>query len=265
MIELDVRVEIEEVTRYLTDLQRKQIPFATKNALNTVAFNAMRVGRDYLQANIDRPTPFTVKSWYVRRKATKTRPEAVVGWSDYLSQKRIGEGGQFAGAEYYLSQHWTGGPRKNKAFERQLQRAGIMPPNTQAVPGEAAEEIGMIDRYGNMKGPALVAILSAVGSFDQMGYNANATVRQSKRLGRSKAAAKHVYWAGKPGKNTPNGIWLLDEKHSRRGRLRPVIVFVRRANYARRLDIDAVSAQVQRSGFREAFEKELAHAIRTAK
>jgi|GEM_PF-5912326 len=36
-------------------------------------------------------------------------------------------------------------------------------------------------------GGVLVAILSAVGSFDEMGYSANATVRQSRRLGKSRA------------------------------------------------------------------------------
>lgn len=265
MIEIDVRADIRAATEFLTDLQRKQIPFATVRALNTVAFNAMRVGREYLQANLDKPTPFTVKSWYVRRKATKAKPEAVVGWSDYVSQKRIGEGGQFAGAEYYLAQHWAGGGRRNKAFERQLQRRGIMPDGMQAVPGDSAQELGMMDRYGNMKGSVLVAILSAVGSFDEMGYQANATTRQSKRMSREKSASKRVYWAGKPGNNTPNGIWMIDDKHSKRGRLRPVIVFVKPGRYSKRLDIEAVSRQVQQRGFREAFEQELAHAIRTAK
>lgn len=265
MIVLDVQADVSAATAFLTDLERQQIPFATSRALNTVAFNAMRAGRDYLRANIDRPTPFTTSSWYVRRKATKTSLTAVVGWSDYVSQKRIGEGGQFAGAEYYLSQHWTGGGRKLKAFERQLQRSGLMPAGMQAVPGQAAEELSMMDKYGNIKGSVLVAILSAVGSFDEIGYSANATVRQSRRLGKSRAAAKRIYWAGKPGKNTPNGIWMLDDKHSARGRLRPVIVFVRPGNYRKRLDIEAVSRDVQRRGFREAFEVELAHAIRTAR
>lgn len=265
MIEMDVRADIRAATEFLSDLDRKQIPFATARALNTVAFNAMRIGREYLKSNLDRPTPFTVNSWYVRRKATKAKPVAVVGWSDFVSQKRIGEGGRFAGAEYYLSQQWTGGQRKVKAFERQLQRSGILPAGMQAVPGKAADDLGMIDRYGNMKGPVLVAILSAIGSMDEMGYSANATVRQSKRMSRSKAASKRVYWAGKPGKNTPSGIWMIDEKHSKRGRLRPVIVFVKPGQYKRRLNIDEVSNNVQRKGFREAFERELAYAISTAK
>lgn len=265
MIEISVQADIKAATQYLTDLQRKQIPFATSRALNTVAFNAMRAGRDYLQAKLDKPTTFTVKSWYVRRKATKDNLVAVVGWSDYVSQKRIGEGGQFAGAEYYLAQHWSGGGRKLKAFERQLQRRGIMPAGMQAVPGAAAEELGMIDRYGNMKGSVLVAILSAVGSFDEMGYQANATVRQSRRMGRAKSAAKRIYWAGKPGKNTPNGIWMIDDKHSQRGRLRPVLVFVKPGRYPKRLDIDALARDVQQRGFREAFEQELANAISTAR
>jgi len=243
----------------------KQIPFVLKEALNAVAFQAMREGRDYLQKNIDRPTPWTVKSWYVRKKADKKSLVAVVGWSDYLSQKRIQEG-QYAGAEFYLAQHWNGGQRKLKAFERQLIKRRIMPAGMQAVPGKAAEDLNMIDKYGNMKASVLVAILSAVGSFDEMGYSANATVRQSKRLGASKMAAKFVYWAGKPGPNTPNGIWMLDEKFKRgRGRLRPVIVFVKPGNYRKRLDLDTISKTVEKRDLPREIDKAIEYAIRTAK
>jgi hypothetical protein len=263
-ISIDVK-GIDAVMRRMS-AYKDQFPFAMSRALNNVAFSAMREGQAYLEKNIDRPTRFTVKSWYVRKKATKRDLVAVVGWSDYLSQKRVGEGGYYAGAEYYLSQHWNGGGRKLKAFEKQLIRRGIMPANTNAVPGKAAYDLGMIDRYGNMKGSVLVAILSAVGAFDEMGYTSNATVRQSKRMSAAKSAAKKVYWAGKPGPNTPNGIWMLDERYRRgRGRLRPVIVFVKPSAYKKRLNIEAVAKTVEQRDMVREFTMELDKAIKTAR
>lgn len=242
----------------------KQIPFAVSRALNAVAFQAMREGQQHIRQKIDRPTQFTVKSWYVRRKAKKTDLTAVVGWSDYLSSKRIQEG-VFAGAEFYLSQHWNGGPRKYKAFERQLRNKGFLPNGMFAVPGKAADDLGMIDRFGNMKGSVIVAIMSSIGALDELGYTSNATVRQSKKMGAAKSAAKKVYWAGKPGKNTPLGIWMIDEKFSKRGRLRPVMIFVRTPRYRKVLDIDAVAKTVQQRDLRREFEKAMDYALATAR
>lgn len=236
----------------------KQAKFAAANALNSVAFDGMREGRKHIEQNLDRPTRWTVSSWYVRKKATKNDLVAVVGWSDYLQNKRGNA------ADYYLSQHWNGGRREYKAFEQRLIRAGIMPSGMYAVPGQAAEEMGMIDRYGNMKGGVLVAILSALSAFKESGYNANASTRQAKRLSANKMASRQVYWAGKPGKNTPNGIWAIDDKHSKRGRLRPVIVFVRTPAYRKRMDLDTVANKV-RNGFDAAFQTAYAKALATAR
>lgn len=236
----------------------KQARYAARVALNNQAFKAMREGRSALSAGLDRPTRWTITSWYVRRKATREKLEAVVGWSDYLANKSGNA------ADYYLSQHWNGGRREHKAFEKRLIRAGIMPAGMYAVPGKAAEDLKMIDPHGNMKGSVLVAILSAVQAFGESGYNANATTRQSKRMSASKMASRLVYWAGKPGKNTPNGIWVLDDKYSKRGRLRPVLVFVRAPAYKRRLDLKSIATKAQ-TGFEAEFKAAYAKAMATAR
>lgn len=261
-----IKVKIEGAQAAMARLagQQKQVAYAASRALNTLAFKAMKEGQDHIRQRINQPTNFTVKSWYVRRKATKQKMEAVVGWSDYLSSKRT-QDGQFAGAEYYLAQHWNGGGRKYKAFEKHLSRTGILPAGMFAVPGQAAADLGMIDASGNMKASVIVAIMSGVGGFDELGYQANATVRQSKRRSASARAKRHVYWAGKPGKNTPAGIWVIDDKHSDRGRLRPVIVFVRAPRYRVRLDIGVIHQRVVAAGFRAEFDKELAAALRSAR
>ena len=243
----------------------KQVAYAASRAINTMAFEAMRAGKDHIRQKIDRPTNFTVNSWYVRRKASKERLEAVVGWSDFLSSKRIAEG-MDAGAEFYLAQHWNGGGRRYKAFERQLLARGVLPRGMFAVPGAAAEELGMIDSYGNMRSGVIVQILSSLGVMDEMGYTSNATVRQSKRLSGRRIAQRYVYWAGKPGKNTPLGIWIIDDKHSARGRLRPVIVFVKSPVYRVRLDLEAVKAKtLTNANFDRLFRQELDAAMRTAR
>jgi hypothetical protein len=238
---------------------QKQVRFAASKALNNIAFKAMRDGRAHVQANLNNPTPWTVKAWYVRKKATKADLVAAVGWSDYLSNKRG------HAAEYYLGQHWTGGGRKQKAYESHMQRSGLLPAGHFTVPGAAAKEMKMLDARGNFKGGAIVAIMSALGAFDQRGFTANATARQSKKRSANKSASKQVYWAGKPGKNTPNGIWALDEKFGKgRGRLRPIMVFVSRANYRKRLDLDKIAAQAVAT-FDIEFKREMANAIATAR
>ena len=230
MIKIDVR-GLDDVRRML-DAGSKNAKLAARNTINSLGFYALNQGRKHIQASLDRPTPWTVKSWYLRRKATAEKLEAVVGWSDYLANKSMNT------SDYYLSQHWTGGKRQHKAFENRLIRANIMPGGMYAVPGQAADDLKMIDKYGNMKGSVLVAILSGVMA---LGGDVNQNARGRGRLSANKRAAKQVYWAGKPGKNTPPGIWMIDEKFSNRGRLRPILIFVKSVRYKKRLDLKPIA------------------------
>lgn len=236
----------------------KQVRYAASRALNTAAFAAMREGRKQIEGALDRPTKWTLSSWYVRRKADKTNLTAVVGWSDYLVNK------QFKGPDYYLAQHFAGGRRKNKRFEDRLIAAGLMPAGHQVAIGKAAQEMGMIDGHGNIKGGVITAILSALQALSGPGSNGNAAGR--KRDSRNKSAMRQVYWAGKPGPNTPNGIWALDEKfRGGRGRLRPVLIYVKPGNYRKRLDLQRIADAVVVRTFNAEFAKEYANALRTAR
>ncbi|CAL8474567.1 hypothetical protein [Caballeronia sp. S22] len=77
MINLKVKVDTKSIDRNLTDLVRRQIPFAKAQAINAVA-ERVRAGE---QANFKEtfraPSPFTVNSVAVR-KATKSNPVATV-------------------------------------------------------------------------------------------------------------------------------------------------------------------------------------------
>lgn len=252
-----VKVDVTGLNEVKARLQGmgKQVDYAASRALNSVAFDAMREGRAHIAAGI-KASPWTVNAWYVRKKASKNDLTASVGWSDYLANKRG------HAAEYYLSQHWAGGSRKQKAFESRLQRAGLLPAGMVTVPGKAASDLRLTDGKGNIKGSSLVSILSGLGAFTESGYSANASGR---KLSKIRAASRRVYWAGKPGPNTPNGIWMIDEKYkSGRGRLRPVMIFVNRASYQKRLDLGKIAEQ-SRAKFRQHFNAELENALRTAR
>lgn len=235
----------------------KQARYAASRALNSAAFAAMREGQRQIEGALDKPTRWTLKSWYVRKKANKNDLVAAVGWSDYLVNK------QFKGPDHYLAHHFAGGRRKMKRFEERLISAGLMPAGYQTAIGKAAQEMGMIDANGNMKGSVLVAILSGLQA---LGGDVNQNARGRGRLSANKRAAKQVYWSGKPGPNTPNGIWALDEKFKAgRGRLRPVLIYVKPGNYRKRLDLQRIADAVVVKTFNAEFDKELANAMRTAR
>jgi len=61
-LEIDVRGDVKEVTRYLTRVQRKQVPFATALALTRTAQDAAKAETAQIPKKLDRPTPFTKKA-----------------------------------------------------------------------------------------------------------------------------------------------------------------------------------------------------------
>ncbi len=255
-----IKVEMKGLQATIADISGmgKQVRFAASRALNSAAFAAMREGQRQIEGALDRPTRWTLKSWYVRKKATKNELIASVGWSDYLVNK------QFKGPDYYLAQHFSGGKRKLKRFEERLISRGVMPAGYQCAIGKAASEMGLLDSHGNMKSGVIVAIVSALQALSGPGSAGNANGR--KRQSANKRAARQVYWSGKPGPNTPNGIWALDEKFKGgRGRLRPVLIYVKPGNYRKRLDLQKISDAVVVRTFNSEFDKEYAAALRTAK
>jgi hypothetical protein len=77
MVAISVKPDVRATTAALNDIVRKQIPFATKTALNDVAFLVQTGERINIQKVFTSPRPFTVKSVLVNM-ATKARLTAVV-------------------------------------------------------------------------------------------------------------------------------------------------------------------------------------------
>ena len=80
---IDVRDNIKEVTKGLSSIQKKQLPFATMLALNDTAFALHKTYKAQTKQKFDNPTSFTQKGFRVQ-KAKKTHLEAIV----YVDEKR---------------------------------------------------------------------------------------------------------------------------------------------------------------------------------
>lgn len=100
---LSIKHNIDEVTRGMSSIQKKQIPFATMLALNDTAFDLQRVYKAQTKQKFDQPTKFTQTGFAVK-KAKKTDLTAVV----FVTEKR----------EDYMKLQVDGGVRhpKNNAI-----------------------------------------------------------------------------------------------------------------------------------------------------
>lgn len=76
-LDISVRSNLRDVQRSLTDLERKQLPFATAKALTSVGKLVQAAEQKGMRAVLDRPTPFTVNSVGVKA-ARKNDLTAVV-------------------------------------------------------------------------------------------------------------------------------------------------------------------------------------------
>jgi hypothetical protein len=100
---LSIKHNIDEVTKGMSSMQKKQIPFATMLALNDTAFDLQRVYKAQTKQKFDQPTKFTQTGFAVK-KAKKTDLTAVV----FVTEKR----------EDYMKLQVDGGVRhpKNNAI-----------------------------------------------------------------------------------------------------------------------------------------------------
>jgi hypothetical protein len=77
MLTLSVKADIRKVAKALDDAARKQLPFATAQAINATAEKVRLAQRDNMREVLDEPTPFTLNSVAVKR-ATKANQVALV-------------------------------------------------------------------------------------------------------------------------------------------------------------------------------------------
>lgn len=232
MFKIDVRSNIRDVLKGMESIRRDQVPFATALALTRTAQDVKAAEVDEMRKVFDRPTPYALNSLFIK-PATKSNLSAAVWVKDDVSKGTP--------AEKFILPEVEGGERRHKHFELALIRAGLMPSDMYAVPGDRIE----LDRYGNISGPLIEQILSALGAADTVsGHMSNRTMRSRKRRG-----PRPEYFVGRPGNGKgPLGIW------QRVGRgARPIIIFVKHPAYRPRFNFWAIAERVTEARFKPNF------------
>jgi hypothetical protein len=232
-----------------------QVPYALSTAINKTLEQARSDVRTEAARVFDRPTPWALNSVRVKY-ATKTNPD---GWLAFKDKN------QEENSRTMIEPHVHAGRRHYKAFEARLQRIGLLPQGWNAVPGGAAK----LDSYGNMSQGQISQLLGVLGTYTESGFN-RANINTVKRLAKGnvkKNVYGFVYWVNKVG-STKAGH-LLPGVYQRvttafGSSLKPVLIFVKQAQYKRTLDFyGKATTSINRhfpGYFNEAFDK----AIKTA-
>lgn len=121
---ISVKADIKQLTKGLNKIQRKQIPFATSKALNTLAFDVRKTLQDILPEYIDKPTPYTIRGIQVE-KSTKKKLVSKVGFRS----ETFGKGKGVVTPAKYMELQIKGGTRTPKGRAIPVPVSKNMKPN----------------------------------------------------------------------------------------------------------------------------------------
>ena len=236
-MKLSVKVEqLQQVQETLRKLDQQALREASAKALTDGAFRMRKALQDEMRLAFDRPTPYIIKSVYVKQ-ATPERLTAEVEPTYF--------GGKGVDPQKILQAQEFGGRRRDKRSEVALRRIGVLPAGYQtAIP--ASPFPGSDDGRGNLKGGFLVQLMSYFQAFGEQGYRANMTDRRKRSLhrgGKNRAGRRYFVSYGRMRGNRTShlapGIWAASGLHG--VDIRPVLMFVRAGSYRPRLGMDRVA------------------------
>lgn len=258
---------LEDIINNLDAMQKKQVPFAASKALNKTAQAVKANIIDEMTNVFDRPTPYTLRSLYLK-PSTKKNLQAVV-WLKDSYDKGIP-------ATKYLWPEIFGGGRDLKRFEEALRRTGVLPNGMIIVPPRFGAP-DTLDAYGNIKRSLIVQMLSYFRAFGQQGYTANTTDKRKARLEKGSKRIQGFEYFVSGGKGTitstgkqqhlPPGIYRRSTGYwSAWGSpIKPILMFVKKPTYSQRLPFFETGKKTINTMFRPLFISSLEEAIKTAK
>lgn len=247
MIKISVKMDMKKLAKDLDTVARKQIPYATAQALTRTARGAEQEVKREMRIAFDRPTPWVVDKGTFVKPAFKSRLEAVVGIKDLGPGKRS--------QATYLREHIAGGGRGNKPMESAMRAAGILPPGWLAVPSKDGVKR---DQYGNVSMRTIAGILGELKKGVTKRAGANSFRLFIVRPGQTRNNARHL----------APGIWSVSTFGRRGGDsdsvIKPVFLFVQAATYRRVFELEKVVGRVVNRDFWIHFDREFDAAMRSA-
>lgn len=222
-----VSAAFDRVDRDLQGFSPRRMRAAYATALTRTAVDVRTELRRELTVALDRPTPYTLDSLFVR-PATADRLEAQAWFKDERAASRGG-----TPAAWYLLPNVEGGPRGDKGLERRLHALGYLPAGWRAVPGNAVP----LDAHGNMPRGLLKQIVTQLQQAKATGVVTHQAMRR----------AGGRFFAVPPGaKGLPPGVYQREYYGTG---LLPMLVFVRTALYDKRYGFRQVAERTAEQRF----------------
>ena len=249
---MQIKIDVSglDVVRKALEASVKQTKFAASKALTTTAFDVNK----QIKADLQRvfqggATKYTLSAFEVK-KASKTNLEASV----MLRTDAPSNGGTPYSKS--LGHLFTGGTRDWKKLEGYLRGRKLMPAGLMLVPGPGVK----LDARGNIPRSALAEMLSYLGS-------ASPHMRIFPKQGRSKVTKAVSYFVVLPGSKAGNqtpGIYKRIEVGTR-STIVPMVLYVRRGNWRKFIDLKAIGDEVVGRAFAVNFTHEFEAAMKSAK
>ncbi len=237
---ISIKIDTSGLERQLKALANDQVPYATAQALNAVAFKVKKeTGPAEMRSVFDKPTPWTLRSLYVR-KANKRNLRAVVGFGNDLYSKSRSSPNEILGHQL------SGGGRREKGLEVWLRNAGMISAGEFVTPGSAAK----LDSYGNMSRGQVMQIISQL----RIGSDRNAWKSTSTRSKRSVKRAGRIFWSR--GGHLHRGAWKAVGSS-----VVPLLIVVGQPQYKARFNLQKVVSQTVNQHFDREFKTALQRAI----
>jgi hypothetical protein len=256
-MQISLKIEGLDTVRKLMDkLSGSQLTQAMAKGVNDAAYEVRRKMQAEMASVFDRPTPYILRSVQVKQ-ATSENLAATIEPTYY--------GGKGIDPQQILRAQEAGGTRHDKRSEVALRRAGILPNGYQtSIPDKPLA--GSDDGRGNLRGPFIVQLISYFQAFGEQGYRSNMTTKRKASLqkGNAKKAGVRYFVAygkmrgGKTGHFAP-GIWAVVGVTG--ADVRPVLMFVRKAQYKPRLSMEGIAQQADAENY---LAKRLRYRIRQA-
>ena len=244
---------IEEATKRLTRIEKKQIPFATSLAINSLTGHLksgfgglpkrglINKQEATMRKVLHKPLPYTVKSLFTSpANKNKTPVEGFVGF-----RFNPGKG---TPSTKYLGPNIQGGKRRQKRHEVRLRQIGVLLSNQGTAPGRDAP----VNSRGNISGAFYTRTLAAVGAL-----GGDSSTAESRR--RNKAVRGH-YIAYKGGRAVG-----IRRRANGRARSLQLLNFINLPTYRAIYDYEGVARDFVRRSGSSRFVKALKFALRTAK
>ena len=230
-MQFDVRHNIKDVSRWIDEVHKRHIPFASIYAMTLTARDVKAEEITVMKRVFNRPTPYTLNAIQAK-PATKQTGFASVEFKE-------GFGG--TPAKRFLNPNVHGGPRSQKSHERQI--SPLLRGYSYLVPSKTVP----VNAYGNVPGGTFRKIISQLRVSNDPTANASKSSR-SRRKRKSQAFFVN-----------PRGNMVMERKGQD---VKPVLIAVRAPVYRKRFPFYETAERVVKErmpyNFQTAFERAVA-------